>query len=90
MAAAIRAPRHAIVTETNTLLHPEGSRPSLGAALEVLLKALDGKPLPALQRAVSCTCQCVAGDAKVRTARGGVIPAGGTGLPVSSALRLAV
>lgn len=39
-----------------------------GAGSEVLLKALDGKPLPALQRDVLGMCQCTGGDGKVPTA----------------------
>lgn len=78
MAAATRAPGHAILTETNALLYPEGSELSLGATSEELFQALDGKLLLALQRAVSCVC----GDVKVRMAPGGVVPAGVVGFPV--------
>lgn len=90
MAVAIRAPGRAIVTERNVLLYPEGSRLGLGAALEMMLKALDGKRLPALQRAVLYVCQRVGGNAKVRMASGRTVPAGGVGLPIGSGLWLAV
>lgn len=56
----------------------------------MMLKALNGKRLPALQRAALYVCQRVGGNAKVRMASGRTVPAGGVGLPVGSGLWLAV
>lgn len=75
MSAAIRAPGRAIVTKTNALLHPEGSRQCGGSAGDAA-QGPRWKPLPALQRSVSDACQCVGGKAKVRMAPRSAVPAG--------------